>query len=908
MKKHYLTSDSESRNHSATDSRIFSSCCKAFCLVALFASVLACSPEQKEPEKPDDPTPTPTPVVPDKGLTVTAKTENLTESKTVSEGGVNVLWEVGDQIAVFAGDKKGKFTADLTESSASATFKGEMGYDSWPDKVDLWAIYPYSSDFAFDGKMFTATLPAEQTARENSFGKGMNLAVAHSTSSTLQFYNVGGGIRFSVTEEGIKKVMFEGLDGEKIAGKIKISLDSKGIPVVKEVSDGSQFITLLPPSGEQTFKKDTWYHIVAIPGSLDKGYKVRFYKDKDYARKISEKASAINRSAFINLEKADNTIEYETTTGHTPASEEEWTESITFSQDVAYTLSGLVQEYKEGEIDMSTLKKQFEKVDGILKVETIDDASTIAVMQKDSIWINCPLYDDRMPDASPAQSTTSFSVKSRPSATGSWNISQTSAGEASPVISPKGYYVTPGKKALILSPFHHEFNTPIDEWEKLLKKTFEVVDVYKDEEARVTRFRESHLAMYDFILIDTHGGLGHLAVNQFHLLHLLTYHLTTGTKYTVEGALPLLLLDMNPKELTVTLHDGELYMCMTPHFLKDKKLNNCVVIISACSSAYRMFNFEEDDANGSLAGAFLNNGARLVSGAIVDMRSGAQRLFDDLLMRYMTYGLSFQTAFEYITNSEKTEKAVKEYADFYPDTEYQDWDVNNNYRYNFNSKSGNEPFFFFDPIPNNLNYEKSGDGVKLTWDCNLESFTAEWKKEILVSGATPRDYKYKVSYDIYVDGSRLGKTLYTDDTVKYAFYKGATGNHTWHVEAKIMEGDNVIFTYISKDSNLTITEQAIPVESVSLDKTQLELTVGTKATLTATVLPENAANRKVFWSSDKTSIATVSDSGEITAIAKGEAVITVKTEDGGKTATCKVTVKDPKGGGDHEGTEEDPWN
>ena len=89
---------------------------------------------------------------------------------------------------------------------------------------------------------------------------------------------------------------------------------------------------------------------------------------------------------------------------------------------------------------------------------------------------------------------------------------------------------------------------------------------------------------------------------------------------------------------------------------------------------------------------------------------------------------------------------------------------------------------------------------------------------------------------------------------------------------------------------VTITEeQLIPVSSVSLNKTSTSIKVGATETLTATVLPADAANKNVSWSSNKTNIATVND-GVVTGVAEGTAVITVTTVDGGKTATCTVTV------------------
>ena len=84
--------------------------------------------------------------------------------------------------------------------------------------------------------------------------------------------------------------------------------------------------------------------------------------------------------------------------------------------------------------------------------------------------------------------------------------------------------------------------------------------------------------------------------------------------------------------------------------------------------------------------------------------------------------------------------------------------------------------------------------------------------------------------------------------------------------------------------------EPVSVTGVTLNHTTLSMNVGGTATLTATVNPTNAANKNVTWSSSAPSIATVSTSGLVTAIAVGTATITVTTSDGGKTAMCVVTV------------------
>lgn len=87
----------------------------------------------------------------------------------------------------------------------------------------------------------------------------------------------------------------------------------------------------------------------------------------------------------------------------------------------------------------------------------------------------------------------------------------------------------------------------------------------------------------------------------------------------------------------------------------------------------------------------------------------------------------------------------------------------------------------------------------------------------------------------------------------------------------------------------TQTSASGTVSSVSLNKTTLTLGVGESETLTATIVPSDAVNKNVTWSSSDASVAKVTD-GAITALAVGSTTITAKTEDGNFTATCEVNV------------------
>ena len=82
----------------------------------------------------------------------------------------------------------------------------------------------------------------------------------------------------------------------------------------------------------------------------------------------------------------------------------------------------------------------------------------------------------------------------------------------------------------------------------------------------------------------------------------------------------------------------------------------------------------------------------------------------------------------------------------------------------------------------------------------------------------------------------------------------------------------------------------VSVQKVTLNKSATSLYEGQEETLIATIYPEEAIDKSVTWSSSHQTIATVDQNGKIKAIAKGEANITVTTNDGNKTATCKVTV------------------
>ena len=104
---------------------------------------------------------------------------------------------------------------------------------------------------------------------------------------------------------------------------------------------------------------------------------------------------------------------------------------------------------------------------------------------------------------------------------------------------------------------------------------------------------------------------------------------------------------------------------------------------------------------------------------------------------------------------------------------------------------------------------------------------------------------------------------------------------------------------VSAVCKVTVEKKFVPVSSVKLDKPSLDLVKGESVTLVATVLPSDATDPSVAWTSSDEAVASVDNAGKVTAVGGGSAVISAKAGD--ITATCAVTVTVPV-----EGVEIDP--
>lgn len=183
----------------------------------------------------------------------------------------------------------------------------------------------------------------------------------------------------------------------------------------------------------------------------------------------------------------------------------------------------------------------------------------------------------------------------------------------------------------------------------------------------------------------------------------------------------------------------------------------------------------------------------------------------------------------------------------------------------------------------------------LTGQTDIKAFVGNFR---VTSPNTSIVNYYKVKKDdtlgLYAEGSTVSFTAEQESGKAFSGWTatGVTLDNETNAE--------ISFTMPGNDVTLT-TAYTTSVNKVSLDKTELALTVGDTQALTATITPDDANNKSVSWSSDKPSVATVDENGKVTAVAEGTAKITVTTVDGKKTADCAVTVTAKSSGGGSTG-------
>ena len=194
-----------------------------------------------------------------------------------------------------------------------------------------------------------------------------------------------------------------------------------------------------------------------------------------------------------------------------------------------------------------------------------------------------------------------------------------------------------------------------------------------------------------------------------------------------------------------------------------------------------------------------------------------------------------------------------------------------------------------------------GNGGKLTIsNITGNGFTVSWEKA--TDSETPQE---KLIYKVYCKGGGgllLFKPADLEATLtdKASYTITGLGGGITIINPALDKGYDVNVEVIDEagssawynEENVKLAPATVAVTGVTVAPATLTLEVGQTGALTATVAPATATNKAVTWTSSAPAIATVDASGTVKGIAPGTATITVKTADGGKTATCAVTVKE----------------
>jgi hypothetical protein len=233
-----------------------------------------------------------------------------TRTQLLSDG--SIVWSPEDAITIVYGNRKGTFVSTNKKPASTVTFKGTLGADfALDENKSFLAVYPQkrmSSEVNEDGTTFSVAIPSNQPAVEGGFDYDIFPSAARSKNFDLYFYNLCGGIKFSLANSGVKKVVFRGNNNERLAGLAVFNFQDGGIPTFSRFSSYNTSVTL-SASGNKELQTGVWYYLAAVPCRLSQGYTLELHYADNHVEEISSsKPVEIKRARWgilANLGNAD---------------------------------------------------------------------------------------------------------------------------------------------------------------------------------------------------------------------------------------------------------------------------------------------------------------------------------------------------------------------------------------------------------------------------------------------------------------------------------------------------------------------------------------------------------------------------------------------------------------------------
>lgn len=842
---------------------------------------------------------------------------NESDTRTTLQEDGSVLWNPADEISLFfmRGENGGyKFTSQNTELAEVAEFSGSIsgitgGGENLTDDAYFWAIYPYSKENACENNSLIARLPNQQPSVAGTVADDLILTVARSMNVKMGFKNVCGGLELCVSQSGIKSISIRGNSDEDLAGKVRIEFNESNIPVVTEVIDGQKEITLLAPNGGE-FEVGKLYYLVAFPKALEGGFTMTFRKTDGTCGVYSRtKAAAFNRSRFSRA--------YDLDAGLTFYEEEESGETVTggsesgfylgiigFNVDLyPYPIRKLTEESVAGfhsfidglsmlkgtllyyavdnsldALQTSTYPSNLDEVavvsftDGLdlISIDRVEIDKGIVYLSRDEYLeaIHTRLNEEKVS----GQNITAYSIGVEGSDVTNSTLFQTNL-EKIATSSDNAFKVT--KMSEVAEKFT-EIANQLSETKYV--QTIALRASAPDDQERV-RFTFDNVSSYSSSKLYIEGTFNRAANPR--TLENITYVGLTSTsgstitcprdaqgfyEFTFEGVQAdngkLVPEDYQQRWYTTSgiwEKDSEFDPAQNAWSTQTVKRSAAIFLNLDCSSSLGA----EFPALQAAAKSFVS----LLYENSIDPNAVASISLNKSTLTMVTGNVETLTATVLPTTALDTRV---------------EWSSTNT------AATVDQNGVVTAVGPGNATIiAKTVDGgltatckvsvvtlaQEITFDCTeLEIYNGE--SYTLQATVLPEDTSNKSLS--WASSNTAVATVDENGTITPV--KAGTTTIT----ATSMDG-----TGIKCSCQVTVLQHS---ESITLDAESAFLYIGDKKQLTATILPADASNQKVVWSSSDSAIASVSQSGLVTAHKAGSAQITVTTEDGGYTASCVVSV------------------
>ena len=861
--------------------------------IVFFAS---CVLEDKRPE--DEPAM----AGPDIRATYESGADTRTVLETNEEGKGSQYWLPEEQISVFFNGKPALYTSTNKENASEAVFSTtDMLEYADIHSGNIWGLYPSDDTAECDGVSVTTSIPDSQKALPGTFDTNLFPLLAHSSTTDLAFYNVCGGIKFSLDKDNVYKIILKGNSGENLAGKVKLSFPSSGRPQA-EVLEGKTTITLTPKNSG-TFKKNQNYYLVCLPVTFSQGFEMTFYStDGKMATYKRQDPVTIKRAVFSRKASIDQYVSgWEDNPDMTGGKRSGLYLGITGFNQALYN-------YPISRLNEVTISDYYSFVNGIqmkngsLLCYSVDQSINRlqdAIFPDDLCAVALVTFTDGLDQGSVMMNPSFSSDEEYLDSIHSRIVNEKVAGHSILAYSVglKGMDVSDVSKfrynlrqLASESGNAFEVNDMSEVNGKLQQIAQNVTDISNIYDIAMTIPGQSNgtRVRFTFDRVSDATSSSTYIEGTFRLsdysLRDVTYHgLTSFSGSTITGTVNGIFITYSfqgiQKDTGGTINKSDIaqwsYITSTGRWQKNSEFDasqDADVVVKKQSVAVMLVL----DCSSSLGSQY----STMQSHARSFIKTLQEASYDPYAVSSVS--LNSTSLSLYVGNTRQLTATVSPSS----------------------AKDKTVTWVSFNPSA--VQVDQTGlitaldvgesDVVVTTTDGGYTAACKVTVKPILVTSIT-------------LDKTSLtlneGETASLTATIKpdNATYK--TPSWTSSDESVATVDENGEVTAVSKGT-ATIKASAIDdsgkyasckvtvnrvVSSIELDNTSLTIHVGESATLTATVEPESATNTGVTWTSSNTAVATVTSAGVVTGKAKGEATITVAAKDGsGLSAECAVSV------------------